>query len=124
MLSAINLLTKPVLVHTHGNDVFTVPDINYGIRRSAAGKWMSSFTWKNADKIIAVCKKSKNEIDLTLQKDNVNKHNTVLLHNGVDEVLFSRDVYDTNVADGKKLRGDADFVFITMASLVPVKNQF
>src|SRR5262249_36509641 len=123
-LASLRLLRKPIIVHTHGNDVFTVPEINYGIRRSAFGRLSSTFTWNAADKVIAVCNKSKGVLEGILgKKGGGDTEKVELLHNGIDESLFTPKKPEDTAEEAKKLRGDADFVFISMASLVPVKNQ-
>lgn len=120
-LSKIRLLRRPLVLHTHGNDIFTVPEIGYGIRRTTSGQKIASFTWTHSDRIIAVCNKSKAEVESTLKHKSTGPDKVSLLHNGIDESLF-RPNADQSIKNDN-LRGDADFVFISMASLVPVKNQ-
>ena len=45
-LSSLRLLNKPILIHTHGYDVFNVPRVNYGLRRNSLGKFLTNYTWK------------------------------------------------------------------------------
>ena len=116
-LASLRLLNKPILIHTHGYDVFTVPNVNYGLRRNSLGKFLTNYTWKRTNRIIAVCKKAKLEIE----KSGINSEKINLLYNGIDENLFSK----TKAALSNELltlRENNDFLFLSVASLVPVKN--
>jgi teichuronic acid biosynthesis glycosyltransferase TuaC len=116
VLTAIRLLRKPLLVHTHGNDVLTVPEINYGIRRGYIGRFLTNESWKRAARIIAVCERTKREII----ESGVDHNKVNVLYNGVDETLFRKQTaIDPEL---QRLRKDADFIFLSIASIVSVKN--
>jgi teichuronic acid biosynthesis glycosyltransferase TuaC len=118
LLSRLQLLKKPIIVHTHGYDVFNVPSIHYGLRRNNFGRFASSSTLKNAQKIIAVCKKAKTEISHIVEDDS----KVELVYNGVNEDLFNRDTSSDSINDMKKIREENDLIFLSVASIVPVKN--
>ena len=112
------LLKKPIIVHTHGYDVFNVPSIHYGLRRNNFGRFASSSTLKNAHKIIAVCKKAKTEISHIVEDDS----KVELVYNGVNEDSFNQDTSSDSINDIKKIREENDLIFLSVASIVPVKN--
>src|SRR2546427_6230113 len=60
---SLRLFNKPIIIHTHGFDVFTVPEISYGFRLKMVGQVFTAYSWKRANRIIAVCKKAKSEIE-------------------------------------------------------------
>jgi teichuronic acid biosynthesis glycosyltransferase TuaC len=118
LFSSIRILNKPIIVHTHGYDVFKVPSINYGIRRNRIGRTLTSYTWKRADRIIVVCNKAKLEIEsIGIQPKRIH-----LLYNGIDQLLFSKRGLHEIPRELSLLRSENDFIFLSIASLTPVKN--
>lgn len=117
LLSTLGILNKPIVVHTHGYDVFTVNSVNYGLRRKWVGRFLTSYTWKGSNRIIAVCAGSKTEIE----KSGVNGEKIDLLYNGVDESLFTKSKSPIN-DNLRQLREQNDLIFLSVATLVPVKN--
>jgi teichuronic acid biosynthesis glycosyltransferase TuaC len=118
VLNSIRLLRKPFIVHTHGYDVFTVPEISYGLRRKAFGRYIASYTWNKASKIIAVCSKTLSEISSTgIEPDKSN-----VIYNGVDPCLF-KVIKPHEIPDNiRSLKEGGDFIFLSNASFTPVKN--
>jgi len=116
-LSFIKLLNKPVIIHTHGYDVFTVPEVGYGIRRQVVGRLLTEFAWKRSSRIIAVCERARREIE----KAGIERKKIDLLYNGVDENLFTK----TNSLSPElsQLRQENDILFLNVAAQTPVKNQ-
>lgn len=117
LLSSLRLLKKPIIIHTHGYDVFTVPSINYGLRRNYLGKILTNFAWRKASRIITVCKKAKIEIE----KTGINNNKINVLYNGIDENLFSNRK-TSNSKELSTLRENSDILLLSVASIVPVKN--
>jgi len=117
LLKFLNLLRKPIIIHTHGVDVFTVPQLNYGLRRLKLGKLFTDFAWKKADIIIATCEKAKSEII----KSGIDNEKIQVLYNGIDEKLFQK-CHDTIPSDILELKNSSDLFFLNVASTVPVKN--
>jgi glycosyltransferase involved in cell wall biosynthesis len=119
LLASLRLLNKPIIIHTHGYDVFTVPSVNYGLRRNQLGKKFTNYTWRRANKIITVCEKAKFEIEKTgINDDKIN-----VLYNGIDENLFRKNRIDSNYSkELSMLRENSDILFLSVASIVPVKN--
>jgi teichuronic acid biosynthesis glycosyltransferase TuaC len=116
ILAQFQLMKTPLLIHTHGYDVFTVPEINYGLRRSNIGKFITMSTWKNANKIVVVCKKAYSELT------NLGIQNVDLLYNGIDEKRFCR-MDDKQIPSSvSALRENTDVIFLSVASVTPVKN--
>lgn len=105
---------EPVVIHTHGYDVFK----DVGIRRLKIGDFFSKLTWKAASQIIAVCKKTKQVI----LKEGIEEDKVTILYNGVDEALFRR---KKTVEDREYLsvREKGGFVLLNVGNLVEVKNQ-
>jgi len=63
LLALLNgLHGKPVIIHTHGDDVFVVPSAGIGFRRSTVGKPLTNISWRATSQIIAVCKRAREEI--------------------------------------------------------------
>jgi glycosyltransferase involved in cell wall biosynthesis len=114
-LSSLRLLNKPIIIHTHGYDVFTVPSVNYGLRRNEIGRYLAHLAWKKANRIIAVCEQAKNEIE----KDGIRANKIDLLYNGIDESLFHKTEIKEELLS---LRQDSDIIFLSVASMTPVKN--
>lgn len=115
ILSSLKLLKKPIIIHTHGYDVFTVPNVNYGLRRNNTGRFLAHHAWNKANRIIAACKQAKIEIE----KDRINGDKIDVLYNGINELLFSK----TEIKDELlSLRQDNDMIFLSVASMTPVKN--
>ncbi len=116
-LKFLNLLRKPVIIHTHGVDVFTVPNINYGLRRLTLGKLFTDFAWNKADLIITTCEKAKNEIF----QNGIDDKKIKVLYNGIDEKLFQN--CSNNIqSEVLELKNPNDLLFLNVASIVPVKN--
>ena len=116
LLKFFKLLRKPLIIHTHGVDVFNVPSINYGFRRLTLGKLFIDFAWKYANIIITTCKKAKFEIS----NNGINDDKIKVLYNGVDEKLFEKS--DSLPSDVLELRNNADLFLLNVSSIVPVKN--
>lgn len=115
-LVRLHLLKIPVIIHTHGYDVFTVPEINYGLRRSRLGRMITMSTWANANRILVVCRRAHS--DLT----KLGIQNLSLLYNGVDEKRFSK-IEDSKIPQSiSRLRDVNDVIFLSVASGTPVKN--
>jgi glycosyltransferase involved in cell wall biosynthesis len=109
---------KPVIIHTHGDDVFAIPSAGIGFRRSGFGRLATKISWGAASEIIAVCKKAKAEI----QKAGVRDTKISVLYNGVNESLFCR---KKNLEDNQygSIHEGRDFVFLNVGALKEVKNQ-
>lgn len=118
VLSSMKLLRKPIVIHTHGYDVFTVPNLGYGVRRTSMGRFMTNFAWRHSRNIISVCKKSKSE----LLKAGVDSDKIDVVYNGVDESLFSpvEPILDDRLL---RIRNESDIIFLSVASIIPIKNQ-
>ncbi len=116
-LSFLKFIKRPIVVHSHGYDVFTVPSINYGLRRNSIGRFLTQFTWKKVDHIIAVSKKS----EAAIVNAGINERKVSLLYNGIDEQLFkkSNPVLSHDISS---IREESDFILLSVASVVPVKN--
>jgi glycosyltransferase involved in cell wall biosynthesis len=116
-LSSLKLFNKPVIIHTHGYDVFTVPEIGYGIRRKTVGRLLTEFAWKRSSRIIAVCERARHEIE----RAGIDRRKIDLLYNGVDQNLFTK----TNSLSPQlsQLRQENDILFLNVAAQTPVKNQ-
>lgn len=108
-----------MVVHTHGYDVFSVPSINYGVRRNIIGKALTNYAWKKARRVIAVCEKACVEI----ANSGVPPEKIDLLYNGVDEKLFSRRSSSEVPTELRRFREDSDLLFLTVGSDMPVKNR-
>ncbi len=108
---------KPILVHTHGVDVFSVPSVGYGLRRNSLGRVTTRKAWTAASHIITVCEKARNELITT----GIHPRKISTLYNGVDVSFFRKQkVKDIKL---KEIRDENDIVFLNVASLSPVKNQ-
>ena len=113
----MQLLKKPIVIHTHGYDVFTVPSINYGLRRKKIGRICVDYAWKRANTIITTCNKAKSEIEKTgIKAEKIN-----VLYNGIDENRFNK---SKNVIPKEllTLRESNDIIFLSVAMAAPVKN--
>ena len=107
---------KPVLVHTHGVDVFSVPSVGYGLRRNQLGRLLASQAWARASRIVTVCEKAKEELSLAF----VSPQRISVLYNGVNTELFrKRRILDAKLA---VIRESSDLIFLNVAGLNPVKN--
>lgn len=107
---------KPLLVHTHGVDVFSVPSVNYGLRRNFLGRLFARKTWATAPRIITVCERARKE----LQTAGISPQKIHVLYNGVDVDHFRRQkVVEEQLV---KIRESSDLIFLNVASLSPVKN--
>jgi glycosyltransferase involved in cell wall biosynthesis len=108
---------RPVIIHTHGDDVFVVPSVGLGFRRSAFGELATRIAWQTTTHIIAVCRRAKAEI----RKAGVKEAKISVLHNGVNEAFFSR---DENLEDNpySTIREDSDFTFLNVGALKEIKN--
>lgn len=109
---------RPVIIHTHGYDVFTLPSVGVGLRRIGFADFLSKLSWKATTRIIAVCKEAKREI----MRGGVDEKKIEVLYNGVDEKLFCRrkSVEDDVLV---KIREDSDIIFLNVGNLIDVKNQ-
>jgi|SRR2546428_1446320 len=116
-LRSLGLLNKPIIIHTHGYDVFTVPSINYGFRTKLIGQIFTNYAWKRADRIIAVCNKAKLEIE----KAGIKSEKIDLLYNGINEKLFLKNLTEVP-KDLSEIRENSDLIFLSVASIFPVKN--
>ena len=108
---------KPVLIHTHGYDVFTIPSMDVGLRRIKVADFLSKLSWKATSHIVAVCEKAKQVIT----DEGVSPEKISVLYNGVDESFFRR----RKIIEDEKLntiREKSDFVLLNVGNLVPVKN--
>jgi len=117
LFSSLRILKKPMIIHTHGFDVYKVPKINYGFQSKFFGRFLTKFSWNRANKIIAVCTSAKSEI----KKNGIIDNKINVIYNGIDENRFIniRDEIPTELSSIKK---DSDFIFLSVASSVPVKN--
>jgi len=108
---------KPVIIHTHGDDVFVVQSAGIGFRRYFLGRLMTKMAWKTASRIIAVCKRAETEI----WKTGVPLSKISVLYNGVNESFFRR----KSLQDNKYafVRENSEFVFLSVGGLKAVKNQ-
>jgi len=109
---------KPIIIHTHGDDVFVVPSAGIGFRRSYVGRLLTRISWEATSQIIVVCERARAEI----MKANVSETKINVLYNCVNEDLFFRrkNVEDENLIS---VREGSDFVFLNVGSLKEVKNQ-
>jgi glycosyltransferase involved in cell wall biosynthesis len=109
---------KPVIIHTHGDDVFVVPSAGIGFRRYILGRLLTKISWKTASRIIAVCKEAGEEI----WKTGVPRSRINVLYNGVNENFFFR---GKSLQDNKyaAVRENSDFIFLNVGGLKEVKNQ-
>ena len=109
---------KPIIIHTHGDDVFVVASAGIGLRRSHVGRLLTWISWEATSQIIAVCEKAREEI----MKANVSETKINVLYNGVNENFFLKmnNVEDERLAT---VREDSDFVFLNVGNLKEVKNQ-
>lgn len=110
LMKKFKLLSNRVIIHTHGYDVFTVSEISYGLRRTFLGDILTRQAWIMASKVITVCKEAAEEV----AQKGVSWNNIAVLYNGVNHVLFQ---------EQKKESVEPNrFVFLNVASFVPVKN--
>jgi len=109
---------RPVIIHTHGYDVFTLPSVGIGLRRVGIADFLAKLSWKKTTRIIAVCKEAKREIMM----EGIAKEKIEILYNGVDEDFFRRrkKVEDSLLA---KIREENNLVFLNVGNLINVKNQ-
>ena len=109
---------RPVIIHTHGYDVFTLPSIGVGLRRIGIADSLVKLSWKATTRIIAVCEEAKREI----MRAGVDEKKIEVLYNGVDEELFCRrkSVKDEMLV---KIRENSDIIFLNVGNLIDVKNQ-
>ena len=109
---------KPIIIHTHGDDVFVVPSAGIGFRRSYVGRLLTRISWEATSQIIAVCERAREEI----MKANVSETKINVLYNGVNVNFFYR---RKNIEDEKliSVREKSDFVFLNVGYLKEVKNQ-
>jgi teichuronic acid biosynthesis glycosyltransferase TuaC len=108
---------KPIIIHTHGDDVFVVPSASLGFRRSMFGRLATRIAWQMTTHIIAVCNRAKAEI----HKAGVQDTKISVLYNGVDEAFFSR---DKNLEGNpyRTIREGSDLVFLNVGALKEIKN--
>ena len=116
LFRSLGLIKKFIVIHTHGADVLSVPEINYGTRRKILGKLFINFTWKKADMLITVCNKTKTEIE----NSHIIPKKIKLLYNGIDENLFcKKNEFDHDLIN---IKNNSDFIFISVAAFRPVIN--
>jgi len=108
---------KPVLIHTHGYDVFVLPAYGIGMRRIGLADFLARATWKAADGIIAVCAKARRQII----REGIQAEKVYTLYNAVNETLFTK---KSHIEDPKirAIKEDSEVVFLNIGNLVPVKN--
>lgn len=107
---------KPLLIHTHGVDVFSIPSVGYGLRRNLLGRITTRKAWEAASHIITVCERARKELATT----GVSPKKINTLYNGIDVTFFRKQkVKDERL---KVIRESNDLVFLNVASLSPVKN--
>jgi glycosyltransferase involved in cell wall biosynthesis len=107
---------KPMLVHTHGVDVFSVPSVGYGLRRNLLGRITTRKAWTSAAHIITVCERARKE----LLANSIPPTKISVLHNGIDVTLFRKQKSSDSHLRG--IRETHDHIFLNVASLSPVKN--
>ena len=109
---------RPVIIHTHGYDVFTLPSLGIGLRRIGFAHLLSKLSWKATTRVVAVCQEAKREI----MREGVDETKIEVLYNGVDEEFFRRrkNVEDDMLA---QIREDSDLIFLNVGNLINVKNQ-
>lgn len=107
---------KPLLIHTHGVDIFSVPNVSYGLRRNQIGRAFARQAWAGASHIIAVCETAK----AVLLDAGVPPQKISVLYNGVNTQLFKK----KQIEDKKlvRIKENCDLVFLNVAGLTPVKN--
>lgn len=108
---------KPVIIHTHGDDVFVVTSAGIGFRRYFLGRLATKISWETTSHIIAVCRRAEEEI----LKTGVSPSKVSVLYNGVNENFFYRTNPEGN--QSSNIRGNSDFVFLNVGGLKQVKNQ-
>jgi glycosyltransferase involved in cell wall biosynthesis len=106
----------PVVVHTHGFDVFALPEVGYGLRRLPWGTAVCRTTWRRASVVLAVCASSGREVRSVAPEANV-----VVVPNGVDPDVF-RPGREPHPRLRPRLDGGGTLVLHT-GYLTPVKNQ-
>lgn len=109
---------RPVIIHTHGDDVFVVPSVGIGFRRFTLGRLLTTISWKASSRIIAVCRRAKAEIVRT----GVPETKISVLYNGVNEGFFQR---RRNLEENRYagMREGSDFILLNVGALKEVKNQ-
>ena len=117
LLSSLSRFKKHIIIHTHGHDVFAIPNINYGLRSKIIGRVLAKYSWNRAKKIIAVCKSAK----LVIEKNGINSEKIEVVYNGIDENRFFK-IEDEIPPELSTIKKDSDFIFLSVSSSVPVKN--
>lgn len=111
LLKRIKLASTALIIHTHGYDIFTVPEVGYGLRRTVFGDLLTKQTWSTATTIITVCRAAAQKVACVgIPSDKI-----AILYNGVDHKLFS-------VNRSLKERCPKKFAFLNVASFSPIKN--
>jgi len=118
LLSSLGIFKKTLIIHTHGYDVFTVPSIKYGLRLKFIGRYITKYSWRKAQRIIAVCTSTKSEI----KKNNIKSDKIEVIFNGIDENRFIK-IQDEIPNELSIIKKNSDLVFLSVASSVAVKNQ-
>ncbi|MCW3980155.1 MAG: glycosyltransferase [Candidatus Bathyarchaeota archaeon] len=114
LLRKLGLLSSAIIIHTHGYDVLTVPEVGYGLRRTALGCFAAKQAWNNASKTITVCRETARRVAIA----GVASDKIEILYNGVDHQLFRK----CNKSGNRKIEGHEPFVFLNVASFLPIKN--
>ncbi len=117
IFSLFKIIKKPMIIHTHGYDVLTVPSINYGLRLKLFGRIGTKFTWNRSSKIIAVSNNTKSEIE----KIGIKGDKIKVIYNGVDEKLFTK-IKDDIPPELSQIKKESDFIFFSVSNSIPVKN--
>jgi len=117
LLSSLSRFKKPIIIHTHGHDVFAITNINYGLRSKIIGRVLAKYSWNRAKKIIAVCKSAK----LVIEKNGINSEKIEVVYNGIDENCFIK-IEDEIPAELSTIKKDSDFIFLSVTSSIEVKN--
>lgn len=114
LLRKLGLLSAAIIIHTHGYDVLTVPEVGYGLRRTAFGCLAAKQAWQHASKIITVCRETARRVAIA----GVTSDKIEILYNGVDHQLFRK----CNKSRSRQINEHEPFVFLNVASFLPIKN--
>jgi len=108
---------KPVIIHTHGDDVFVIPSENIGFQRTLLGRFVTKVSWQAAYRVLAVCEKAKQEI----RTAGIAESKISVLYNGVNENFFRK---KTRISDNRliDIRESSDMIFLNVGHLKSVKN--
>lgn len=110
-----HLLKVPIIVTSHGGDIQTCPEINYGKRLDAAWDNRIQYTIRNADLLTAIGSSTRKEYMAIGAK----KENIVDIPNGVDLERFNADCQD--IRDVLDLPKDIRII-LTVGRHIPAKG--